>query len=223
VAVLAAVLGPSSLATADPDRSSTVAHGGRVIPLTIGLVADVQYCDCAPRRTRYYRSSLAKLADAAALFNERDLDFTIQVGDLIDRDAESFDRVLPVYGRVDGARHHVLGNHDFPLPAEEVVELLRMPGGYYDFTRGGWRFVVLDTNDISLYANEIGSADHRRAQRLLDELRAAGAPNAKAFNGAVVAQQLTWLRGVLSDASVAGQPVLVFGHMPIHGHSAHNA
>jgi hypothetical protein len=37
---------------------------------SFGIIADVQYCDCEPVGTRYYRSSLSKLAEAvtAALF-----------------------------------------------------------------------------------------------------------------------------------------------------------
>lgn len=191
--------------------------------VTVGLIADVQYCDCEPKGTRYYRDSLTKLADAAAVLNGQGLDLTIQLGDIIDRYERSFDEILPVYDLVDEPRYHVLGNHDFPLPSDEVVARLGMPGQYYELSQGAWRFVVLDTNEISLYANEVGSADYQRAQRMLEELRAAGAPNAQSFNGAVGRRQLNWLRSVLSDSRAAGQRVLVFGHMPIHGSSLHNA
>lgn len=191
--------------------------------VTVGLIADVQYCDCEPKGTRYYRDSLTKLADAAAVLNGQGLDLTIQLGDIIDRYERSFDEILPVYDLVDEPRYHVLGNHDFPLPSDEVVARLGMPGQYYELSQGAWRFVVLDTNEISLYANEAGSADYQRAQRMLEELRAAGAPNAQSFNGAVGRRQLNWLRSVLSDSRAAGQRVLVFGHMPIHGSSLHNA
>ena len=191
--------------------------------LSVGLVADVQYCDCDPKRTRYYRDSLEKLAAAANVLNQRDVDLTIQLGDVIDRYSESFDAILPVYAQVDGRRHHVLGNHDFPLPSPAVVRRLGMPNEYYDISLPGWRFVVLDTNDISLYANEPGSQHYQRAQQMLADLEDAGAPNAHGFNGAAGKRQLRWLRGVLADANANGQRVIAFGHMPIHGSSTHNA
>ena len=151
--------------------------------LSVGLLADVQYCDCDTVRTRHYRDSLDKLTAATDDLDQRGVDLTIQLGDVIDRYPESFDAILPVYAQLDGPRHHVLGNHDFPLSSPAVVKRLRMPNEFYDILLPGWRFVVLDTNDISLYANERGSRHHQRARRMLADLKDAGTPNAKVFNG----------------------------------------
>ena len=57
--------------------------------VTFGVMADIQYCDCGRnwvKWTRYYRNSLNKLEKAVVELNSEDLDFVIQVGDLIDRD-----------------------------------------------------------------------------------------------------------------------------------------
>ncbi|MEJ7785669.1 MAG: metallophosphoesterase [Solirubrobacteraceae bacterium] len=188
-----------------------------------GLVADAQYCDCENRRTRHYRASLGKLAEAARTFNAHDLSFTVQVGDLIDRHEASFAEILPVYEQVRGPKRHVLGNHDYPIPADRVVELLGMPGPYYQFQRDGWRFIVLDTNDVSLYANPPGSDKHRLAMATLEDLERSGAVNAKAYNGAVGQEQLAWLRMALAKAARKEERVIVLSHMPVYPKNVHNA
>ncbi|MDQ3608292.1 MAG: metallophosphoesterase [Actinomycetota bacterium] len=188
-----------------------------------GLVADPQYCDCPDRRTRHYRASLDKLAEAARTFNAHDLSFTAQVGDIIDRHEASFDDILPVFERVRGPKHHVLGNHDFPIPADEVVARLGMPGRYYHFRREGWRFIVLDTSDVSLHANPPGSEKYELAEAILADLERRGAVNAKSFNGAVGDEQLAWLRHTLAGAARRGEKVIVLSHMPVHPEGLHNA
>lgn len=188
-----------------------------------GLVADPQYCDCPDRRTRYYRASLDKLAEAARTFNANDLSFTAQVGDIIDRGEASFDDILPVFERVRGPKHHVLGNHDFPIPADEVVARLGMPSRYYHFRREGWRFIVLDTSDVSLHANPPGSEKYELAQAILADLQVRGAVNAKSFNGAVGDEQLAWLRDTLAGAARRGEKTIVLSHMPVHPKGPHNA
>ena len=188
-----------------------------------GLVADPQYCDCDDRGTRHYRASLDKLRRAVGTFNGLDLAFAVQVGDLIDRRRESFSEILPIYEASRAPRYHVLGNHDFPISSDEVVDLLGMTNQYYWFRRGGWRFVVLNTSDISLHANPKGSEKYEQAQKILADLTQRGAINAKTYNGAVGDEQLGWLRRVLDMAEQGGEKVIVFSHMPVYPKNAHNA
>jgi manganese-dependent ADP-ribose/CDP-alcohol diphosphatase len=196
--------------------------GGGQEGFTFGLVADAQYCDFPDRGTRHYRASLGKLAEAARTFNANDLSFTVQVGDIVDRAEASFEQILPVYEGVRRPKHHVLGNHDFPIPADQVVDRLGMPARHYHFRKDGWRFVVLDTNDVSLYANPAGSEKHALAGRMLEELRQRGAVNAQTWNGAVGDEQLTWLRHVLAGAAHRGEKVIVLSHMPVYPVNVHN-
>jgi manganese-dependent ADP-ribose/CDP-alcohol diphosphatase len=213
----ALALGPGAMASAAPrkgqDRDSFL----------FGLVADAQYADVETAGTRHYRESLAKLREAVDTFNAHDLRFTVQVGDIIDRYEASFADILPIYERIKGPKHHVLGNHDYPISAGQVVDRLGMPSAYYQFRREGWRFVVLDTNDVSLYANPAGSAKHTQAQAILADLTRRDAINAESWNGAVGDQQLAWLRGVLAGAARRGEPVIVIGHMPLYPKNVHNA
>jgi manganese-dependent ADP-ribose/CDP-alcohol diphosphatase len=188
-----------------------------------GLVADAQYCDCDPSGTRFYRATPGKLAEAVKTFNSRDLAFTIQTGDIIDRDVASFSKILPIYNQINGPKYHVLGNHDFPVTTNKVVDILGMSKQYYDFSKNGWRFVVLDTNDISTYANAIGSEKQRQAQSFYEVLKWTGAANAQTWNGGVGSEQMAWLRDVLSKSSQAGEKVVVIGHMPLYPKNEHNA
>ena len=54
--------------------------------LRIGLVADPQYADNPTAGKRYYRESLWKLKEAIVTFNENDVDFVQNLGDIIDVD-----------------------------------------------------------------------------------------------------------------------------------------
>lgn len=192
-------------------------------PLRFGVVADCQYADIDNWMTRYYRLSPDKLREAVAAFNDADLDFAFHLGDFIDRYAESFDEVVPILNRLRMAKHHVLGNHDFHLPREELLQTLRMPAPYYHFRHGGWRFVVVDTNDISLYANPEGSEKYEQARETLSRLTAEGAVNAYAWNGGVGAGQLAWLRRVLDRARRHDERVVLNAHHPIYPTSAYSA
>jgi predicted phosphodiesterase len=141
-----------------------------------------------------------KLTEAAQTFNNHDLGFTVQLGDIIDKDIASFSTILPIYNMIEGPKYHVLGNHDFPVTTDKVVDILDMPNQYYDFKYKNWRFVVLDTNDLSLYATE----------------------NAQTWNGGLSTDQLTWLRGVLTKSAKTNEKVVVFSHMPVYPENNHN-
>jgi manganese-dependent ADP-ribose/CDP-alcohol diphosphatase len=188
-----------------------------------GVIADCQYADFPDTGTRYYRLSIAKLAEAVDTFNNADLEFITHLGDFVDRFERSFAELLPTFEKARRAKYHVLGNHDFQLPTAQLLDVLDMPAPYYHYRRRDWRFVVLDTNDVSTYANPAGSEKHTLAQEMYAELLAAGAPNAQTWNGAVGAQQLAWLRTVLTNARRRGEKVVLSSHHPVFPKNAHNA
>ena len=133
--------------------------------MTIGIIADAQYADADNSPTRYYRASIAKLRAAGDEINARRPRFTIHLGDIVDRYEESFATILPVYDRIRGPRFHVLGNHDYPMSAERVYDVLGMKTPYYHLRRNGWRFVVLDTNDLASTRTRLdrpNTSSHRR-------------------------------------------------------------
>jgi 3',5'-cyclic AMP phosphodiesterase CpdA len=195
--------------------------------LRFGIIADPQYADIAPNEAmgRYYAQSLAKLADAIAVFNAAELDFVMTLGDIIDRDWNSFDGILPVY---DALRHKalfLLGNHDFAVAAEhlaDVSETLGMPGRYYDFALGKWRFVVLDGSDVSTFSAASDDPRTALAFERLNALVAEGAVNAQTWNGSLSEAQFAWLTQVMEQAEVNGEAVLVLGHYPVFPPNSHN-
>lgn len=187
-----------------------------------GLVPDAQYCECEDNGTRYYQDSVTKLIEAAQTFNQQNIDFTIQTGDLIDRNIASFSTMLPIYNMIEGPKYHVLGNHDFPVTTDEVVDILDMPNQYYDFKYKNWRFVILDTNDLSFYANPEGSQKYEQAESMYNSLKEDGAVNAQTWNGGVSNEQMVWLREVLNKAEKTNEKVVVIGHMPVYPKNNHN-
>ena len=178
-----------------------------------------------PAGSRFYRSSKGKLAACVEDLNGQDLAFTIQLGDLIDAHGPCLDALLPVYEGLSMPHLHVLGNHDFDVKVDQrgsIPAKLGMKARHYDFRRAGTHFIVLDGGDVSLYARPEGSAEHALAEAKLEQLTAAGAPNAQAWNGAVGPQQLDWLARRLADARDAGDKAIVFCHFPVYPPNAHN-
>lgn len=195
--------------------------------LRFGIVADPQYADIAPHEAmnRHYARSLAKLADAIAVFNTMDLDFVMTLGDIIDRDWTSFDDILPVYETLRHKALFLLGNHDFAIAREylgAVSERLGMPGRYYDFAIGTWRFVVLDGSDVSTFSAAPDDPRTALAAERLSALVAEGAINAQSWNGSLSEAQFAWLTGVMEKAQADGEAVVVLGHYPVFPPNSHN-
>ena len=191
--------------------------------IRFGVIADCQYADVPAKGSRYYRESLGKLEACVAALNREPLAFVVNLGDLVDRHAASFDDVLPVLDRCRAPVHHVLGNHDIVSGDRQwTVERLGMPGPYYDFRVGSCRFLILDGNEVSVYGTAPRTPARRTAEERLAALEADGAARARTWNGAVGDAQLQWLRARLRDARAAGEPVVVFCHFPVYPDNVHN-
>lgn len=195
--------------------SCRAAEPAEPAPLRFGVMADVQYADRDTVGSRHFRQSLALLEQCVADLNGRDLAFTIQLGDIIDRGEENLDRVLTVFQRLEMPRYHVLGNHDFALSRPALLAKLGMARGYYHFSRGSWRFVILDGNDISLSGGwPEDSPNRRQATAWFEELQSQGKSNAERWNGGIGQAQQDWLKETLRGADERGERVIVFCHMP---------
>ncbi|AVC48914.1 calcineurin-like phosphoesterase superfamily domain protein [Rhizobium leguminosarum bv. viciae] len=191
-----------------------------------GIIADPQYAAIAPHvvMDRYYANSLAKVAAAIEVFNGWELSFVMTLGDVIDRSFSSFDDILPVYEKLRHEALFLLGNHDFSVSAghlSEVAARLGMPSPYYSFLRHGWRFIVLDGNEVSIFAPPEGHHHRALAARMLAELQAKGARNAHRWNAALSDEQFAWLGDEIAKAAEAGEKVIVMNHYPIHPPSEH--
>lgn len=190
-------------------------------PFSFGVIADCQYCDGEPSDVRYYRDSPAKLQASVDHLNTLDLDFTVHLGDFIDRDWASFDVVAPIYQSLKHPAYFVLGNHDYSVADDKKSQVhtkLGMPARYYDFTVKGWRFVALDGNDISFHAYPRDSDEYRATQAYYINHKIT----LPTWNGAIGSAQLKWLQGVLDDATAKGESVILMAHFPVFPENVHN-
>lgn len=217
----AAIFAPFTGFTIDPARAETD-------PLfRFGIVADPQYAPVVPnlKSNRYYANSLWKLSEAIDSLNKQDLQFVATLGDIIDRHWESFSHVLPLYDKLDHPSVLLLGNHDYDIAAEYLGSVLRTTGlekAYYDFAGGGYRFILLDGNDVSLFAPPKDDPRREIAAKRLDALKAQGAANAQTWNGSLGDDQFAWLEATIQKADEAGEKVIVLCHYPVYPANEHN-
>lgn len=195
--------------------------------IRFGVIADPQYAPLPPNLelNRYFAHSLGKLDQAVATLNAQELSFVVTLGDLVDRGFDNFD---PVLGCYQALRHDSIllpGNHDFLVAPEHLPQVhatLSMPASYHHFSRNGLRFIVIDGSEESLFSAAENDPRHARAAARLTALETAGAVNAQSWNGGIGDVQLEWLSGVLADAAVAGEKVVVMGHYPLYPENSHN-
>ena len=188
---------------------------------SFGAIADCQYCSGPNRRSRHYSSSAKKLHECVQELNDHDLKFVIHLGDFIDRDYASFDKVLPIYQSLKMPSYHALGNHDFDVADKwkaKVPERMGMQSKYYEFRVEDWRFIVLDGNDVSFHAYPKDSLEYQNAGVYYRENKI----RSPKWNGAVGEKQLTWMKEVLKGAEKKGEKVVLYCHFPVYPADPHN-
>lgn len=185
----------------------------------IGVIADIQYCDCETRGTRFYRNSLQKLEAAVQELNKENVDFTINLGDLVDRDTPvNLEAVLTRLDRLKGTVYNTTGNHDYGgvTNNDSLYNALNMPQAYYSFLHGDWRFIMLNTNEVASYAHVQGTPLEAELNVLMEQIRENGRPNGFTYNGGVSKQQLAWLKQELDQAQEQAQKVIILSHHPLY-------
>jgi predicted phosphodiesterase len=191
---------------------------------SFGLIADVQYCECKAAGTRYYSSSLTKLREAFTTFKENSVPFIINLGDLIEKDFKSFKPLTEIIDSSGIKVYHCTGNHDYSV---EPGMKKRIPifdnniKGYYSFTRKGFRFIILNGNEISIYSSN-NSSIIRQADKLLADLKTGNEVNAMEWNGGIGKRQIEWLDRQLEKASENNERVFIFCHFPVWPENVHN-
>jgi alkaline phosphatase len=138
--------GPVLSADGPPAGEATAAA-----KLRIGLITDLHFADKPPAGTRHYRETPGKLAKAVEQLTRDKVDFTVELGDLVDAAAsvEDEQRYLKTINTqlatIPGERHYVLGNHCVQtLTKAEFLGGVGRDRSHYSFDAGGWHFVVLD-------------------------------------------------------------------------------
>ncbi|MGD0340393.1 MAG: metallophosphoesterase [Bacteroidales bacterium] len=196
----------------------------RKVLLSFGIVTDVQYCDCQPEETRYYRSSTGKLREAMNAFRSDSVNFVVNLGDLIDRDYESYKPVMDILDSSGLKIYHLTGNHDYSVDPRYKKRLpLPQPSreGYYSFVISHFRFIALNGNEVSTYAST-NKLQIKQAEEYISLLRDSGRLNAFDWNGGVSVKQLGWLKDQLDESVSKNEKVFILCHFPLFPEGTHN-
>lgn len=190
----------------------------RDLPIRFGLIADIQYGDCDPGRARFYRNALVKLDECIAKFNAEHVDFTINLGDSSDRNFNDLSAVAERFSKLSAPIYNTTGNHDYKgvTDNDSLFRKLGMPAEYYVFTKNGWRFVMLNTNEVAPYSNCEGTWKENELNRMKASISSGKKNNGAAYNGGISSRQLQWLVKQLETAGKNRENVLIFSHHPLY-------
>jgi hypothetical protein len=191
---------------------------------SFGIITDVQYCDCEPEGTRFYRNSPAKLRIAVNSLYKDSADFLVDMGDLINNGFNSFKTVLDIIDSSGLKTFHCTGNHDYSVENRFNKRLpVPMPSkeGYYSFVHKGFRFIFLNGNELSIYASANKSAI-RKAQDYIAALKNEGSINSIDWNGGMSPAQLSWLDSQLNEATLKNEKTFIMCHSPVYPENVHN-
>ncbi len=186
--------------------------------IRFGLFADAQYADHETQGNRYYRNSLEKVRECVEFFNQRKVQFAVNLGDLTDRSFSDFDAILSCLGGLKGRVYHVTGNHDYKGVTDNrlLFRKLGMPAGYYSFRKKNWVFIFMDSNEVASYSNVKGTEKEKELQAMKVRIKANGDVQGASWNGGVSARQLEWLNRLLKESEKAGRRVMIFSHHPFY-------
>ncbi|CAE7229828.1 ADPRM [Symbiodinium natans] len=156
-------------------------------PFRLGLIADIQYADCADGtdfsgcEKRYFRNSLNIARNAVDCWNAVGVDAVVQLGDVIDgcnakmhASETALATVLDVLSRSPAQRFDLIGNHElYNVQRESLASSgLRCfgPDGqtYYSAHLGSsWEAIFLDPYEISLIGmSQDDSAFHEATEMM---------------------------------------------------------
>ncbi len=193
--------------------------------LKFGLFADAQYADCPSENTRFYRRSLQKLDTCVNCFNRQNVLFTINLGDIVDRKNSDLKAIMSPLSRLDNKIYHITGNHDYKEVTDNSVlyRQLGMTSEYYSFKKQNWTFIMLNTNEVSAYANVAGTEKEQELAEMLEYIRQTGGKQAYRWNGGISKKQMKWLEDLLAECERNNGNVLIFTHHPLYPQSEFTA
>ena len=200
--------------------------------IRFAVITDSQYGDLDDAIGRSYRQSISKLLLAMGEIAAEKPMFTLQLGDASQENWSNHLAVKELFqlGEKSGITwRHALGNHDFLVPDQYKPQLYSDFGlnsdGYYDFVvedpedaTNVWRFVVLNGNEISVYAAQ-NDEQRKLANEERERWKLADGSLPAAWNGSVSSKQLKWLESVLQKATEQKEKVVVCSHFPLFAKS----
>ena len=95
--------------------------------------------------------------------------------------------------------YHITGNHDYKEVTDNSVlyRQLSMPSEYYSFKKQNWVFIMLNTNEVSAYANVTGTEKEQELAEMLEQIKQTGGKQAYRWNGGISRKQMKWLDDLL--------------------------
>ena len=198
----------------------TGCHSSELNPektIRFAVFADVQYCSIHEELNgRHYMLAKEQLAEAIRQINEKKPDFVLNLGDLIDHKWENYPVILAELDNLQAPLFSVVGNHDFSVPENRKLQVfakLEMPAPYYMFRYGQWRFLALNTSDVSLHAWPKNSDKDKNSQEIIAKLYPR--EKQRGFNGGYSNEQLMWINAQLQEAYENNEKVVIFQHCPV--------
>jgi len=211
-----------------PDKSVTrvpnPANQEQLPIFSFGVIADIQYCDCEPLGSRFYRNSLTKLKEAVTSLRSDNPAFLINLGDLIEKDFSSYRAVNKILDTAGLKIYHTTGNHDYSVEQrlkKSIPQLNKNKEGYYSFNYSTFRFIVLNGNEISTYATN-NKSDINEAEAYILNLKNGGEINGMDWNGGMSTKQMVWLTSQLISAKNNNEKVFIICHFPVYPYNEHN-
>ena len=161
--------------------------------LRFGVIADVHH--------GLHPKARERLLPFIAEMNHRRADFIIQLGDFCQgysrRNKDKFDDFMRLWNSFRGPKYHVLGNHDMDgCSKREIMDYWGMEAATFSFDRGGYHFVVLDSNSFKLSDEYI----HYDTGNYFKH------PEGRSY---LTAAQIEWLG---HDLAATARPTIIFSH-----------
>jgi len=181
--------------------SSRETYAEDEIVLSFGLVADLHYADKEPWRTRIYRDSAQKLRTCIETFRKLNLQFIVELGDIIDKadwktERKYLETINYIFKGFKGKRYYVLGNHDLStFSKSDFIGFSGAKKKYYSVDYGEYHIVILDAN----YNNDGSDYD---------------AGNFDWTETYIHSPQQLWLKSDLEQART--KKIIVFVHQNLH-------
>ena len=204
------------------ERHNSTDNFGKAEPvMTLGVFTDTHYSATKPDKAgRLYKASKQKIEEAVEVFNAKEVDMVISLGDIVDNEFDNYADIAQHLNKLKMPFHTILGNHDFIVPfslqqQNDVFKTLGVSERYFSIVKGKVRLVFLDTSDVAKYSNAAESMNYRQAEAIMSQLKDNCVVNAKNYNGAIGKAQMQWLQAQLNDAALASEKVICFSHIPL--------
>ena len=186
-------------------------HSNSNHSLRFGIITDIHFS--TESETAAAKASAAELRACIEYWQGHDVDFLLQLGDLINGSDtykhEELRQVSSIFKAFRGIIRHVIGNHCLALPRRELQEALALQSAYYSFTSQGFRFIVLDGMDVSV----LRTPETEEDCQLLAHFQAH--PELHDYCGAIGSRQKAWLQKKLEEAEHFCEKVIIICHFPL--------